>query len=262
MRSLYGGNVSRSRSLWQEAIDDLSAVRPGYEGQGATCAAMSGHDCGEQNPCSDKATGTRSEVTSGLKQSLSALVALSHVLQGMDRRTHNHSERVARYALRLGHCMGASDDELRQLRYGALLHDCGKNGVSDAILNKPGALTEDEFAEVKKHPLHGAALLSAVPFLHEAVPTVRHHHERFDGCGYPDRLRGEQIPLTARIVCVADAFDAMISDRPYRRRFAPAQARGILCANRGTQFDAELVEAFIDGMSIGDAAFDFFSTPG
>lgn len=261
MRSLSSENASRSRSLWQEAIDDLRGVHPLHRHIGARAAADR-HPGDGHSLRLVKGADSRDEMTSGLRQSLSALVAFSRVLKGIDRRTHDHSERVTHYALRLAHCVGVTGDELKQLHYGALLHDCGKIGVSEAILNKPGALTEDEFDEVKKHPLHGVALLDAVPFLREAIPTVRHHHERFDGRGYPDGLCGEQIPLAARIVCVADAFDAMTNDRPYRRRFDASQARGILCANRGTQFDPELVEAFVDGLGIaaGDDTSNFFPT--
>jgi HD-GYP domain-containing protein (c-di-GMP phosphodiesterase class II) len=185
------------------------------------------------------------DVRGDLRESLCAVATFSSVLRQMDAQTHNHSERVARNALQLAKRVGVATEEFHILQLGALLHDCGKIGVSTQILNKPGALNEHEYSEIKKHPMHGVAIIDSVPLLRGAIPTVRHHHERFDGRGYPDGLRGESIPITARIVGLVDAFDAIISDRPYRRGVSPKDARGILCQNSGTQFDPELVEAFV-----------------
>lgn len=190
-------------------------------------------------------------VSSSVRLALSALDTFSQVLTGIDRLTHDHSERVARHAVRLARFVGVDTDELKRLQLGALLHDCGKIHINAAILNKAGALTDDEYSEIKTHPLHGVRILRSVPALRAAIPTVLHHHERFDGTGYPAGLQGDDIPLTARIVCIADAYDAMISERPYRHGLSRREARKNLCACRGTQFDPELVEVFVDGLNIG-----------
>lgn len=250
-----------SRSLWHQSI---TALRQGTAPLGSTASKSGLHDAvssvidarfDSSDEERDRAALTVSKICQGdtrddLRQSLNAVATFSAVLRRMDAQTHNHSERVARNTLRLARRVGVANEDFYALQLGALLHDCGKIGVSAQILNKPGALTAEEFSEVKKHPLHGVAILDSVPLLRLAVPIVRHHHERFDGRGYPDGLQGENIPLTARIVGLVDAFDAIISDRPYRRGVSAKEARGILCENGGSQFDPELVEAFVSDNSI------------
>ncbi|MBK8270052.1 MAG: HD-GYP domain-containing protein [Planctomycetes bacterium] len=137
-----------------------------------------------------------------------------------------HSERVCSFALRIATELKLADSELRALELGALLHDIGKIGVPDAILLKPGGLSDDEWRQMREHPELGARILSATPFLEEAVVVVRSHHERFDGSGYPCGLAGDQIPLLARVFAVADVFDAITSKRPYHEAFRRRRCSG------------------------------------
>lgn len=172
------------------------------------------------------------------------LKALVQALETRDSETHGHSERVVTFSLRLGHELGLEREALRNLELGALLHDIGKIGVPDAILRKPAALTQEEWDKMKLHPNHGQTILRNIPFLAEAAQLVAQHHEKWDGTGYPFGLRGEEINLNARIFAVADAFDAMVSDRVYRkgRSYEDAVIELERCA--GTQFDPLVVEAF------------------
>ena len=127
----------------------------------------------------------------------------------------------------------------------ALLHDIGKGLIPEALLRKPGPLTEEERAMVQQHPVHGAAIVAALPGMQELSLLIRHHHERWDGTGYPDGLAGEQIPLGARVIAVVDVWDALTHDRPYRRALGLAEARAIMLDGRGTQFDSELIDRFL-----------------
>ena len=140
--------------------------------------------------------------------------------------------------------MGWNEEQLSSLEIGGLLHDVGKIGVADAILRKPGPLSAAEYAEMKTHPEVGRRMLQGISYLESAIPGVLCHHERYDGQGYPDQLSGPEIPLTGRIMAVADAFDAMTSDRPYRRAMSPQAALAELERGAGTQFDPEVVAAF------------------
>jgi GAF domain-containing protein len=147
--------------------------------------------------------------------------------------------------LTLARALGFADPErLRALEYGALLHDVGKIGVADAILRKPGLYTAEERAEMQKHPLLGYTMLQGIAFLRPALGIVRHHHERWDGTGYPDRLAGAAIPLEARIFAVADVFDALTSQRPYHHGHTYAEAHAYISENRGAHFDPAVVDAF------------------
>src|ERR671932_1890037 len=146
----------------------------------------------------------------------STLKALIKALETRDSETHGHSERVVNFSLRLGREMGLGEERLRSLEFGSLLHDIGKIGVPDAILRKPAPLTEPEWYEMRKHPLHGEQILGGIEFLEGASRVVAQHHEKWDGSGYPAGLRGEEIDLNARIFAVADAFDAMTSNRVYK----------------------------------------------
>ena len=155
-----------------------------------------------------------------------------------------HAREVARLALLVGLEMGLSGLELDALELGALLHDVGKVGVPSEILAKPGPLEEEEYELVKRHPEIGARMLEPVESLSSAIPAVRHHHENFDGTGYPGGLSGEGIPLAARIVGVADAFDVMVRGRRYRRPVTAEEALGELWRGSGARFDPRVVEAF------------------
>jgi HD-GYP domain-containing protein (c-di-GMP phosphodiesterase class II) len=170
---------------------------------------------------------------------------LGQTIELRDQYTGDHTQRVTDYALLLANELRLGEDDRRSLRLGAPLHDLGKIAVDDAILRKPGRLTADEFEAMKKHTVKGAAILHAIPDLAPARPIVRSHHERWDGAGYPDRLAGEQIPVLARVVAVADAFDAMTSDRPYRARLQPEAAFAQVRDEAGRQFDPACAQAFL-----------------
>ena len=172
------------------------------------------------------------------------LKALTNALEKRDSETSGHSERVVAFSLRLGREMGLSREQLTALEFGSLLHDIGKIGVPDAILRKPAKLTEDEWVEMRKHPSHGQQILSGIEFLKSAARVVAQHHEKFDGTGYPRGLRGEEIDQNARIFAVADAFDAITSDRVYRKAQSYEAAAAELDEWAGKQFDPKVVEAF------------------
>jgi HD-GYP domain-containing protein (c-di-GMP phosphodiesterase class II) len=172
------------------------------------------------------------------------LRALTAALEARDRDTHGHSERVVSFSLRLGLEMRLDAEQTRSLEFGALLHDIGKLGIPDSILRKPARLTEDEWTKMRLHPLLGQRILRGIEFLEGAARVVAQHHEKWDGSGYPLRLRGEEIDQNARIFAVADAFDAITSDRVYRRGRSYAEAAVEIEANAGTQFDPEVVEVF------------------
>ncbi|RYG25482.1 diguanylate cyclase [bacterium] len=180
------------------------------------------------------------------------LKVLLAMLNLKDGEVERHSDRVMRYSLRLAEealALGAvsiSEDEMTDLHLGALLHDIGKVGVPDAVLHKPGALSEEEWAIVRRHPIQGAEILSDIPALSGAVPVVRWHHERWDGTGYPDGLAAEAIPLGARIFALADTLDAMWSDRPYRRAMDYLSIRAEVMRMSGLQFDPVLAAAFLN----------------
>ena len=178
-----------------------------------------------------------------LRASYKATVqALSNAVEARDAYTGKHAERVTAYGIALARASGL-DTHAPELEFGFLLHDVGKVGVPDAILFKPGALSDDEFALIAQHPVIGSEILRDVDFLGEGKLVVRHHHERWDGEGYPDRLAGDQIPVAARVFAVADALDALTTDRPYRRGTRFARAREEIRSNAGTQFDPDVVDA-------------------
>jgi response regulator RpfG family c-di-GMP phosphodiesterase len=174
----------------------------------------------------------------------STLKALTAALETRDAETHGHSERVVTFSLRLGRELGLDKAQLTTLEFGSLLHDIGKLGVPDAILKKPAKLDEKEWEKMREHPLHGQQILREIEFLQGASRVVAQHHERWDGSGYPLGLRGEEIELNARIFAVADAFDAMTSDRVYRRGRSYEVAAKELDAWAGRQFDPQVVRAF------------------
>ncbi|TML31532.1 MAG: HD domain-containing protein [Actinobacteria bacterium] len=171
--------------------------------------------------------------------------ALAAALEAKDDYTADHAQSIAELAVEVGSDLGLDRRELRDLRYGAIFHDIGKIAVPDAILHKPGKLTEVEFEVVKRHPIAGEQILAPVPFLADVRRIVRHDHERWDGSGYPDGLRGADIPIGARIVFVIDAYHAMVSDRPYRQGMPDSEARMQLRTGAGAQFDPEVVSAFL-----------------
>ena len=177
---------------------------------------------------------------------LSAVRALANSIDAKDTYTMGHSERVAKYSIEIGKIMNLSDEDLKNLYIGALLHDIGKIGISEAIINKPDKLTNEEFQQIKTHPSRGAMIIEPAKFLKEKVPLIKYHHERFDGKGYPEGLKGEEIPLLARIICVADSFDAMTSKRAYRDTMPLEFARKEMIRCSETQFDPRIVGAFLE----------------
>lgn len=171
--------------------------------------------------------------------------ALAVTINAKDEVTHEHVLRVQIYANGVAQLLGCTTEEIAALKAGALLHDIGKIGVPDTVLNKPGKLTPEEFEQMKLHTLVGAKILARVEFPYPVVPIVRSHHERWDGRGYPDGLKGEDIPLTARILSVVDCFDALREDRPYRLGMTREEAIELLMQGSGTQYDPRIVGAFI-----------------
>jgi HD-GYP domain-containing protein (c-di-GMP phosphodiesterase class II) len=175
----------------------------------------------------------------------SVICAMNQLLDLKDLNTGVHSTRLAEWAVRIGRDLGLDDECLRDLEAAAILHDIGKIGVPDAILRKPSKLTEEEYAVIKKHPEYGWAVLRAVPGFERVSLFVLHHHEAFDGKGYPAGLRGDEIPIGSRIVSVMDSFDAMVSSRPYRKGLPLDEAIRRLEADIGKQFDPIVTPKFI-----------------
>jgi response regulator RpfG family c-di-GMP phosphodiesterase len=176
---------------------------------------------------------------------LESMKALAQAIEAKDHYTRGHCDRMVDYSLAIADHLGLSPEEKKQLSYAAALHDIGKIGVHEAILNKSGKLTESEYAAMKGHPAMGAEIVKGVEFLGPVVPMIYYHQERWDGKGYPDGLKGKGIPIGARIVAVLDTFDAMTSDRPYRKALPVEMAFAELRRCSGTQFDPEVVESLV-----------------
>ena len=189
-----------------------------------------------------------------LKRSYYATVrALSNAVEARDAYTGKHAERVAAYGVEIARAYGLSSPDAPEIEFGFLLHDIGKVAISDSILHKPEALTDEERRKVRRHPEKGEQILDGIEFLQDAAKVVRSHHERWDGSGYPDHLRGDEIPVAARVFAVADVFDALTTERPYRPASTIAQARSMIKAGSGSQFDPRVIEAF---NTIGDETFE------
>lgn len=182
---------------------------------------------------------------------MGAIEALSAAVDAKDHYTHGHSAAVTRYSLILGSKLGLSPADMESLKAAALLHDIGKIGTPDSILQKPGPLKLDEWQVIEDHPKIGSQILEKVQQLNAIVPAVRHHHERFDGLGYPNGLSGKTIPLVARIIALADAYDAMVSERTYRSALPVEEALEEIQRCAGTQFDPELVNLFVSAFQEG-----------
>ncbi len=180
---------------------------------------------------------------------MDTIEALRMVVDAKDIYTRGHSDRVAYFSVKIGKAFNLSKEELELLRISGIFHDVGKIGTSDDILFKSEKLNEKEYAEIQKHPLKGASILSAVSMFKEVVPIVKCHHERVDGKGYPEGLKGDEIPFMARIIAVADAFDAMMSDRHYRSKLKFEEARNQLLQGAGNQFDKDIIQKFICELS-------------
>lgn len=176
---------------------------------------------------------------------MDTVASLSSVIDTKSPWTQNHSAGAASHALAIAEELGLDESFIKELRIAVLLHDIGKVGIDETILNKPTRLSDEEMRLMREHPLKGSSILEPIKELRGVVPIIRHHHEWWNGTGYPDRLSGNMIPLGARILCAADAFDAMIANRPYRRGFTVQEAKQELIRFSGTQFDPQVVDAFI-----------------
>ena len=177
---------------------------------------------------------------------LSTIQTLRYTVEAKDTYTRGHSDRVSQYSVLIGKHLGLSDSDLHDLEVGGLFHDIGKIGIPDSILRKESRLTDDEYSEIKNHPAIGAHILSSAKIFANIIPIVKHHHERYDGNGYPGRLKGEDIPYFARIAAIADTFDAMTSKRSYRDSLPLDVVIAEFKKCRGTQFDPELDDVFLD----------------
>ncbi len=190
------------------------------------------------------------ELISSIRETyLQTMIALSRAIEIKDPYTRGHSERVARYAMEIGRALGMKEEDIENIRYAGLLHDIGKIGVAGRILNKNGKLTEEEYAEVKKHPVLSEEIIKDIEYLKKVRRIIRHHHERYDGRGYPDGLEGEEIPIESRILAIADAFDAMTSTRPYRGAMSVEKAISILKSGAGIQWDPKIMDKAIEAIS-------------
>jgi len=186
-----------------------------------------------------RALNRRLDATEGV------LFALARAVEARDRYTIHHAERVGRYAQAIGTALALDAEDTAVLYEGGVLHDLGKIAIPDAILLKPGPLSDEEFATMQQHSAEGERICLSLRSIAHYLPIIRHHHERIDGAGYPDHLLGSEIPLGARIVAIADAWDAMVSDRPYRAGLDPEEALRRLRASAGKQWDAALVPIFL-----------------
>jgi response regulator RpfG family c-di-GMP phosphodiesterase len=190
--------------------------------------------------------------------------ALASALDARDRTTREHTDRVCHLAEAIARQMDWPEERIPELWLGCVLHDIGKIGVPDTILQKPGPLTAEEFELMKTHPVCGARMVEAIPYLQPAIPYILHHHEKYDGTGYPHGLKGDDIPIEARLLAVVDTFDAIISDRPYRKGRSVAVALAEIQAYSGTQFDPKVVAAFMRAWADGkiDQGRVLFPRPG
>ncbi len=180
------------------------------------------------------------------KAYLDSVQTLRYTVEAKDPYTRGHSDRVSEYSVLIGQKLGLSEEAIKTLQVGGLFHDIGKIGIPDSILLKEAKLTDDEYSEIKNHPSIGAHILCNAEVFQDIIPIVKHHHEKFDGTGYPGRLKGDDIPYLARIAAVADTFDAMTSKRTYRNALPLDVVRAEIEKCSGTQFDPEIAKVFLD----------------
>ena len=174
-----------------------------------------------------------------------AVRLLAEALEAKDSVTRGHSNRVRKLSIELAKAHGVTEGELERIELGSFLHDLGKVGVRDDVLKKPGKLTEDEYSHMQNHPEIGMRMLEASPYFEDLLPIVRHHHEKWDGTGYPGNLAGEAIPLGSRIIAICDTYDTIVSERPYKKPLPVPDALATLRNMAGRMFDPVLVELFI-----------------
>jgi PAS domain S-box-containing protein/putative nucleotidyltransferase with HDIG domain len=254
---LHPDDLPRTLAVWQEAVARKEHYQIQYRLQhwegfyrwflirGVRVKDEVGTAVAWVGTCTDIDDQKQAELAAQNAQD-AAVRALGLALEARDRETQGHTDRVTHLALRLGTALGLGSSDLDTLRLGAYLHDVGKLVVSDTLLLKPGALTLEEREEVRRHVLEGVRFAAALGFLsQEVLDVIRFHHERWDGLGYPAGLVGENIPLLARIFSVADVYDALISQRPYKAAWSPEQARAELVKQAGQQFDPEVVQVLL-----------------
>jgi putative two-component system response regulator len=184
-------------------------------------------------------------LTDQLERTEHVIFMLALAVEAKDTYTEGHLRRLSSYSEQLAAASGLSPQHVKAIRFGGLLHDIGKISIDDAILRKPGKLTAEEYDQIKRHPEYGARIVQAMRFAAEVGPIIHHHHERWDGAGYPDGLAGEAIPIGARIVAIVDAYDAMMTDRPYRRSLGLEETLRRLRAGRGCEWDPVLLDRFV-----------------
>jgi putative nucleotidyltransferase with HDIG domain len=183
---------------------------------------------------------------------LETIRTLAAAIDAKDPYTRGHSERVSSYSMAIARHLGLTQEEVFRVRIASILHDVGKLGIRDGILNKPGGLTEDEFDIMRQHTAIGAQIMEPIRMLKDIIPGIRNHHETWDGTGYPDKLKGEEIPLVARIIGAADTFDAMTTNRPYQEARELEFVLEKLRAMSGSRFDPKVVDALLAAVDAGD----------
>jgi putative nucleotidyltransferase with HDIG domain len=251
-----GGKEALSLTRDDEPVAAIAAAIPGMgPSMGILCLARDGHDAGFLPDERDLLVGYAQTIAVALQKLIlrenvernlvDTITAFVNAIESKDHYLKGHSARVAFYAAETAQLLGMTAEMVEVVRRGAMLHDLGKLSIMDTILKKPERLTPDEFTIIKSHPVVGAKILEPLRFLARETCAVRHHHERFDGTGYPDGLRGEDIPLVARLVAVVDVFDAITSNRPYRTALGLAPAREEIARGSGSHFDPVVVEAFL-----------------
>jgi putative two-component system response regulator len=194
----------------------------------------------------EERTAKLQNVYHALKEAhLDTVKVLTEAIEAKDPYTRGHSDRVRKISLRIAKKLGFNEERLEGLEYGALLHDIGKLAMKDEVLQKQGPLSPEEYKHIQEHPLMGVKIVEGIDFFREQVPMIRHHHEHFDGSGYPDGLAGEEIPLEIRIITVADAFDAMTSERPHRTKMTLEDTLAEMKKVNSKQFDPHILQIFL-----------------
>ncbi|GGO36234.1 HD domain-containing phosphohydrolase [Deinococcus humi] len=259
---LHPEDVAPTLAVWTEAIRTgqpydieyrLRDQAGGYRWfvvRGRKLAAPLADDVAWVGSCSDIDEHKQAELQA-LAAQRAAVRALGLALETRDGDTGGHTDRVVRHALSLGRALGLSAEDLTALELGALLHDVGKIGLPDTVLLKPGALDDQAWALIRSHSAEGERFAAALGFLPPAaLAVIRHHHERWDGQGYPDGLAWDRIPLLARIFTVVDVYDALVSERPYKAAWTPAQAREEIARQSALQFDPQVVDVFLSSTPV------------
>jgi HD-GYP domain-containing protein (c-di-GMP phosphodiesterase class II) len=235
--SLMEKNLNRAKEYGGNRIHALGQTGP----QAVPGVADEGSD--EILYLKEKITKLNKQANQNIIESI---FALARTIELKDQCTGDHVERVVFYATEIANKFHLPDEQIENLKQAAILHDLGKIGISESILRKPTKLTDEEFELIKKHPLIAVDIIRPIHFLHHVIPLILYHHERWDGKGYPERLKSEEIPLGARILAVADVYQALTSDRPYRKAYSKGEALSIMQENAGTQFDPKIVPILVD----------------